>query len=118
MPDLNNSIEEQRSRAYVLQQEELMARKDEQLSKLYLENTALKEALDRRDASNDLTSSTVEGRYRQAAIKAYVDGDNVTISEDAAVIVEPAGAYVATWVYVSAVQAGIDDGSDVVPSVS
>jgi hypothetical protein len=104
-----------RNQEYVRQQEELMARKDGQLSRLSIENANLRAALERKETSNDLVTDELVSRYRMAAHKMYEDDVDVVIDNDAEVVVAETCACIAAWVRVTAVQAGVDDGSDVMP---
>lgn len=100
---------------YIKTLEELNARKDERLSKMSIENANLRAALNRKEVSYELATDALTSKYRMAAIRMFNDEDVVTIADDAEVVVQPNGALIAAWVAVSAIQAGVDDGSDVVP---
>lgn len=98
-----------RAENLIAQQEAILAQKNMQLSKLESENANLRTALDRRENSRCMLDADTAAKYRMAAHKAYGDNEHVTVADDAEVIVEvDGGAYVAAWVAVSAVQAGVE----------
>lgn len=101
---------------YIGQQEEIMAARNLQISRLSIENQNLRSALGRKEVSDDLMTDELLGRYIQAAHRVYADDEGVFIDDNPEVVVDPTGARVSAWVKVSAVQAGVEEESVVLPS--
>ena len=106
--NLMSQTEIEALKAYVLTQDNLLAGRNEQISKLQLELDNLREQLEQQEVSLELSTAETAAKFRDAASHIYADGDDVTIPESAKVTMSTNGAYVEARVRVLAEQAGVE----------